>query len=104
MAYGKVFTLASCNSITGNTVTLAAMTVTPADAAGTAWANAAASLVAADLQVSGDIHGLLYFPFGDPDTLDGVLQPADLKSAEIKLTDGGAGAAVALIAEEIFGY
>ena len=65
---------------------------------------AAISAKQADLFITGDIHGFLRFPFADPDTLEGALSPSDLKTAEIKLTQGGAGATLALIAEEVFGY
>jgi hypothetical protein len=56
------------------------------------------------MKVVGDVHGLLRFPFADPETFDGVLLPADLRTAQIKLTQGGAGAALALIAEEVYPY
>ena len=58
----------------------------------------------ADCTIVGDIHGFLRFLFADPLTLDGMLNPADLKTAEIKLNQGGADAAMALIAEEVFPY
>lgn len=57
-----------------------------------------------DLHVTGDIHGLLRFPFADPDSFDGVLLPAELRTAQIKLTQGGAGAALTLLAEEVYPY
>ena len=57
-----------------------------------------------DLHVVGDVHGYLWFPFADPDTLEGLLSPTDLRTAQIKLTQGGADAVLALHCREVFGY
>jgi len=65
---------------------------------------AALSAKNAVLRVVGDIHGLLRFPFADPETLEGALTPTDLATAQIKLTQGGAGGVLALLCEEVFGY
>lgn len=62
------------------------------------------SAKAVDLHAVGDIHGFLRFPFADPETLEGSLSPADLRNAQVRLTQGGADAALALIAEEVYGY
>jgi len=83
-------------TIIGNTIT------SPHTAGNTSGQPVAA--VKFDLKSVGDIHGFLRFKFADPDTLEGALSPTDLKTAEIKLTQGGAGATLSLIAEEVFGY
>jgi len=90
--------------ITGNTLTFGGQSWSIVMGTGEVIDIAALSGIKFDLNVDGDIHGLLYFPFGDQSTLDGALQPNDLRTAEIKLTDAASGAAVALVAEEVFGY
>lgn len=102
MTTNAVVETAAVTTITGNRHTLTAQTIT-----GTGTGTLVTSAMSAkklDLRLVGDIHGFLRFPFADPDTLEGALSPADLKTAEIKLTQGGAGATLALIAEEVFGY
>lgn len=91
-------------AITGNQLTFGGQSWSIVMGTGETIDIAALSGIKFDLNVEGDIHGLVYFPFGDAQTLDGALSPADLRTAEIKLTDAVSGAAVALIAEEIFGY
>lgn len=90
------------SGITGNTCTMTGQTVS-STGLGTLTI-AAISAKACDLHITGDIHGFLRFPMADPETFDGMLLPADLRTAQIKLTQGGAGAALALIAEEVYPY
>ena len=90
------------STVTGNQCTVTGQTV-GSTGLGTLTI-AAISAKDVDLRVSGDVHGLLRFPFADPETFEGVLMPADLRTAQIKLTQGGAGAALALIAEEVYSY
>lgn len=102
MATNAVLELAVVDGITGNRHTLGAQTIT-----GTGTGTLVTSAMSGkkiDLRVVGDIHGFLRFPFADEETLDGMLMPADLKTAQVKLTQGGAGAALALIAEEVYSY
>ena len=102
MTTNAVVETAAVSTITGNRHTLTAQTIT-----GTGTGTLVTSAMSGkkiDLRLVGDIHGFLRFPFADPDTLEGALAPADLRTAEIRLTQGGAGATLALIAEEIFGY
>ncbi len=65
---------------------------------------AALANIEVDLAVAGNIQGILRYEFADPETLEGMLTPADLRTAQIQLTQANAGASLALIAEEIFGY
>ena len=97
------YTKADVTTIAGNRITVQGHTLTTAVAAATV---AAAVMADADLDVTviGDIHGFLRFPMADPETFEGMLLPADLRTAQIKLTQGGAGAALALIAEEVYAY
>jgi hypothetical protein len=102
MTTNAVVETAAVTTITGNRHTLTAQTIT-----GTGTGTLVTSAMSGkklDLRLVGDIHGFLRFPFADPDTLEGAISPSDLKTAEIKLTRGGAGATLALIAEEVFGY
>jgi hypothetical protein len=102
MTTNAVVETAAVTTITGNRHTLTAQTIT-----GTGTGTLVTSAMSGkklDLRLVGDIHGFLRFPFADPDTLEGAISPSDLKTAEIKLTQGGAGATLALIAEEVFGY
>lgn len=102
MATNAVLELGVVSAITGNRHTITAQTVT-----GTGTGTLVTSAMSGkklDLRVVGDLHGLLRFPFADEETLDGMLMPADLKTAQVKLTQGGAGAALALIAEEVYSY
>lgn len=102
MTTNGVMEFAAVTTVTGNRHTLTAQTVT-----GTGTGTLVTSAMAGkklDMRLVGDIHGFLRFPFADPDTLEGAISPSDLKTAEIKLTQGGAGATLALIAEEVFGY
>ena len=102
MTTNGVMEFAVVSAITGNRHTITAQTVT-----GTGTGTLVTSAMSAkklDLRVVGDIHGFLRFPFADADTLDGMLMPAELKTAEIKLTQGGADAVLTLLAEEVYGY
>ena len=94
--------LAVVSAVTGNRATMTGQTV-GSTGLGTLTI-AAISGKACDLKVVGDIHGFLRFPFADPETFDGVLMPSELRTAQIKLTQGGAGASLALIAEEVYSY
>ena len=102
MTTNAVLELGVVSAITGNRHTITAQTIT-----GTGTGTLVTSAMSGkklDLRVVGDLHGFLRFPFADPDTLEGMLTPADLKTAQIKLTQGGADAACALIAEEVYFY
>ena len=102
MSTSTVTQLAVVSAVTGNRATMTGQTV-GSTGLGTLTI-AAISAKPCDLKVVGDIHGLLRFPFADPETFDGVLMPSELRTAQIKLTQGGAGAALALIAEEVYAY
>ena len=102
MTTSTVTQLAVVSAVTGNRATMTGQTV-GSTGLGTLTI-AAISAKACDLKVVGDIHGFLRFPFADPETFDGVLMPSELRTAQIKLTQGGAGAALALIAEEVYSY
>ena len=102
MTTSTVTDLTVVSAATGNQVTFTGQTV-GSTGLGTLTI-AAISSRACECKVVGDIHGFLRFPFADPLTLQGMLTPADLATAEIKLTQGGAGAALALIAEEVHAY
>lgn len=82
-------------SNTGNTATFVANTIS----------GVATDLAMADIKCTlravGDVHGMVLIPIADPATLEGCLMPADLKTAQIEITEGGAGAACAVIVEEI---
>ena len=102
MTTNAVLELGVVSAITGNRHTITAQTIT-----GTGTGTLVTSAMSGkklDLRVVGDLHGFLRFPFADTDTLEGMLTPADLKTAQIKLTQGGADAACALIAEEVYSY
>ena len=102
MTTNAVLELGVVSTITGNRHTITAQTIT-----GTGTGTLVTSAMSGkklDLRVVGDLHGFLRFPFADPDTLEGMLTPADLRTAQIKLTQGGADAACALIAEEVYSY
>ena len=102
MTTNAVVELGVVSAITGNRHTITAQTVT-----GTGTGTLVTSAMSGkklDLRVVGDIQGFLRFPFADEETLDGMLMPADLKTAQVKLTQGGAGAALALIVEEVYSY
>lgn len=102
MTTSTVTQIAVVSAITGNRATMTGQTV-GSNGLGTLTI-AAISAKACDLKVVGDIHGLLRFPFADPETFDGVLMPSELRTAQVKLTQGGAGAALALIVEEVYAY
>lgn len=102
MTTSTVTQIAVVSAITGNRATMTGQTV-GSTGLGTLTI-AAISAKPCDLKVVGDIHGLLRFPFADPETFDGVLMPSELRTAQVKLTQGGAGAALALIAEEVYAY
>ena len=103
MTTSSVNNVAAATTITGNQLTITGNAITAPHTAGNT-SGQPLSAVKFDLDVVGDIHGLLRFPFADPETLDGALLPQDLRTAQVKLTQGGAGAAVALIAEELYTY
>lgn len=102
MANGTTFAVHVVSSYTGQQLTLGGSTYAVTDAGAAVPTDGTALL--GRLRVEGDIDGFLHFPFADPETLEGMLQPADLLTAEIKLTEAAAGAVEALIAEEIYGY
>lgn len=99
MAYSAVVSAIEGTPV-GNRVTIAGATQTFAAAAVT---SAVLTAAAVGMRVIGDIAGFLRFPFADPDTLEGALTPADLTTAQIKLTQGGAGGTLTLLCEEVYG-
>jgi hypothetical protein len=103
MTSAGAFTQVDVTTIAGNRITMQGHTCTTAVSAATV-----AAAVMADKEVDvtliGDVHGFLRFPFADPDTLEGALTPAELKTSQIKLTQGAAGGTTGLLVEEIFGY
>ena len=103
MTTSSVNYVAAATTVTGNQVTIVGNAITAPYSAG-ATSGVPLSAVKYAMKVVGDIHGLLRFPFADPESFDGILLPADLRTAQIKLTQGGAGAALALIAEEVYPY
>lgn len=103
MTTSSVSSVAAATACTGNQITIVGNTITAPHTAGNTSGQPIAA-VKYDAVVFGDVHGFLRFPFADPTTLEGMLLPVDLKTAQVKLTQGGAGAAIALIAEEIYGY
>jgi len=103
MTTSSVNYVAAATTVTGNQVTITGNTITAPHTAGNT-SGQPISAVKFAMRVVGDIHGLLRFPFADPESFDGILLPADLRTAQIKLTQGGAGAALALIAEEVYPY
>ena len=103
MAAAGSMSIGTITAHTGNRCTItgsssignAAAGFVPATALITQWCT---------LEVVGYVHGMLYFPFADPETLEGALQPADLQSMQVELVEGGAGATMALVVEEIHQY
>lgn len=100
MANATTFAVSVVQTITAQQLTLAGSTYAVTDAGAAVPTDGAA--IAALLEVFGDIDGLLYFAFADPDTLEGVINPADASLANIILTEAAAGGVTALIIEEIF--
>lgn len=103
MATATVQSIVNITTTTGNEITIQGHTQTGGTSAATV-ANATISALNVDVIAHGDVHGMLVFPFADEELTDGALQPSDLKTAQVCLTQGGAGAVVALIAEEITAY
>lgn len=102
MATSAVMNHGVVTTITGNQLTITGETFGSTGLGTLTLADISAKKMG--LQCVGDLHGYLWFPFADPDTLEGALQPADLKTAEIKLTQGGADAVLGLHVREFFGY
>ena len=102
MATSTVMQEAVVSAAVGNQVTMTGQTF-GSTGLGTLTI-AAISAKACDLKVIGDVHGLLRFPFADPTKLEGMLLPSELRTMQVRLTQGGAGAALALIAEELYAY
>lgn len=98
-AYSQV----DVTTIAGNRCTIQGHTCTTAVAAATVAA-AVLSDKDVDMTVLGDVQGFLRFPFADPETLEGAMTPAELRTAQIKLTQAAAGGVTALLAEEVYGY
>ena len=103
MTTAGAYTQADVTTIAGNRFTIQGHTCTTAVSAATVAAAVMADKKV-DVTLIGDVHGFLRFPFADPETLDGALTPADLKTCQVRLTQGAAGGVTALICEEIFGY
>jgi len=103
MTTSSVNYVAAATTVTGNQVTIVGNAITAPHTAGNT-SGQPLSAVKYAMKVVGDIHGFLRFPFADPESFDGMLLPVELRTAQIKLTQGGAGAALALIAEEVYSY
>ena len=97
-----VINTVSSNGATGNRATVAGSTLTLANGAATTQTTSGLSAKAAWMKVFGDVHGMLYFPFGDQMELNDVLSRNDLMSAQVQLLDAAAGAYTAVIVEEIY--
>lgn len=96
MATNGVENFASVTYISGNTITLTGNTLT-----------STTSLLAFSskgffVEAVGDVHGIIRLTFGDPETLGGMLSPAELSTAQVRLVDSGAGASCAIICRELF--
>lgn len=103
MTTSSVNNVAAATAVTGNQITLVGNAITsPYSAGNTSGIPLAA--VKYDAVVFGDLHGILRFAFADPQSLEGMLLPTDLRTTQVKLTQGGAGASIALIAEEVYAY
>jgi hypothetical protein len=102
MATSVVMNHAVVSAITGNRLTVTGETFGSTGLGTLTIADIAAKKC--DLNISGDIHGFLRFAFADPDTFEGALSPADLRTSQIALTQGGADAVMALLVEEVYGY
>ena len=79
MATSAVMNHGVVTTITGNELTITGETFGSTGLGTLTLADISAKKMG--LRVVGDIHGYLWFPFADPDTLEGALQPADLKTA-----------------------
>jgi len=90
-------------TLVGNRIPIAGSTITiDTDASPTVVGVAMVTGTMTRAVVRGKVHGVLYFPFGDQTTLADALQPADLASAQVRLTDAAAGAYAAVVVEEIY--
>lgn len=103
MTTSSVNHVAAATTITGNQITIKGNTITAPHTAGNT-SGQPISTIAFKLTAIGAIHGFVMLPFADPDTFEGALMPADLQSAEISLTQGGADAALELLAQELYSY
>jgi hypothetical protein len=90
------------NAPTGNRATIAGSTLTLDKDTATTQTTSGLSAKAAWVELIGDLHGILYFPFGDQQTLADILQTADLKTAKVRMTDDAAGAYDAVVVEEVY--
>jgi hypothetical protein len=102
MANGTTFASLAIKSVAGQQLTLGGSSYAVSDAGAAVPTDGTAMF--AYCEVEGEIDGFLRFQFMDPETLEGAIPTSDLKTAEIKLTEAAAGAAEALIAEEVFPY
>ncbi len=102
MTTSGVASAAYPTTITGNRITITGHTLTLVAGSGETIDAAAISAVACTLKAIGGVHGHLRYQMADPETLEGMLSPSDLKDAQIKLTQGGAGATLALMVEELY--
>jgi hypothetical protein len=102
MANGTTFAVGVVASIAGNTLTLGGSTFAVTDAGAAVPTDGTA--LYGRLRVEGDLDGFLGFQFADLETMEGLLEPSDLLTAEIKLTEAAAGATEAIISEEIHRY
>lgn len=101
MATSSVNYVAAATTITGNQLTIIGNAITSPHTAGNT-SGQPISAVAYKLSVAGDLHGFIRIPFADPESLEGILSPSDLKTAQICVTQGGAGATMAFIVEELY--
>ena len=98
-ATGKIW-FAREDGITGNRVTFAVTSILGGGSAGFA---AAAEGTDQNIRAAfaGDIGHYIYWPMGDRMTLEDALKPAEWGDADVLLTQGGAGAYVGVIVEEL---
>lgn len=100
MADATTFCNFVCNSIAGQQLTLGGSTYAVTDLGAAVPSDGSALF--GWLLVRGDIDGFLKFQFADLKDMSGILSPSDLLTAEIQLSEGAAGATMALISEELY--
>lgn len=103
MTSAGAYTHADVTTVVGNRCTIQGHTMTTSVSASTVAA-AVLNDKDVDMTVIGDVHGMLRFQLADPEDLTGAIMPADLRSAQVKLTQGGAGGVLGLIVEELYSY
>ena len=101
MTTAGAYSAVDVTTIAGNRITMQGHTITTAVAAATVAA-AVLSDQKVDVTLIGDVQGFLRVPFADWEALSCALMPADLKTAQIKLTQAAAGGTTAIIVEELY--